>query len=354
MCFRAAADTRAMSPLTSLVVALLALVPSTDIPQPLAWADLVDQPEHWPITTRLVKELRYRSGVVLASGTALHVVEVRAANAVTIAPAGQLVTVEPADCDLVDAANTYAATLTPEQRAVTYEAVARDVTLWPMTVTLYAPIDSEDGHFPIGEELHLVRSNGRRLSVVGAKAAFTLDATHCDLLPRARELAALPESRRPGRLPALLAGAAVDLQGKTVELPLVKYYVFYGCASTCMRSSTYTPMFVERYKRTLAKRSDVAVLTLTDNLAVRDAIKFARDTGMTWPIVPLDRRALELNDYHVALTPGMAVVDRFGRLLATNAPGFRDLDKATAVLDKLEMLLAKDDAAVKRDSEATR
>ncbi|MCE9596285.1 MAG: hypothetical protein K8S98_19000 [Planctomycetes bacterium] len=333
--------------LAPFVAAFLALAPSTETPQPLAWADLVDQPEHWPITAQLVKELRYRSGVVLAPGTVLHLVEVRAANALTMAPAGQLVTVEPSDCDLVDAANAYAATLTPEQRAMTYESVARDVTLWPMTVTTYAPIDSADGHFPIGAEFQLVRSNGRRLSVVGAKAAFTLEATRCDFLPRARELAALPESRRPGRLPALLAGAAVDLQGKTVELPLVKYYVFYGCASTCMRSSTYTPTFVERYKRTLAKRNDVVVLTLTDNFAVRDAIKYARDTGMTWPIVPLDRRRQELNDYHVALTPGMAVVDRFGRLLSTNAPGFRDLDRANAVLDKLELLLAKDDATAK-------
>ncbi len=421
--------------LAPVAVALLAFsafaTPLGD--KPLAWNDLVNRPELWPPAVKVAQTIKFTQGPPLAAGTVVHVIGVGAKSAKFVMADGTTMDLEPADVDLVAAANAYRSSLTAEQQKLDYRTIASDTTLVPEVVTVFAtlkgplgtfaagseanvlafdgakvtfakgdlfasiepartdllprarelrgmplekrpkqayldslsleqksvtmnslaedpslipakttarmPLAYQDKHVPEGTELDVLKVKGNEVEVAGQGLDLFVKESDTDVLKRARELRGLPIEKRPSRIPAMLAGTTVDTSGKKVEVKPAEYYLFYFASSSCPRCQAYTPKFVERYKKSLANDPRLAVVTLSNNGSAADSIAFAKEKGTPWPIVPGDDRKDVLNAYHVTLQPGMVVVDRFGKILATNAPGYPSLDTVDAVLDQLDGIL---------------
>ena len=401
--------------------------------KPIAWGDLVNRPELWPPAVKVAQTIKFTQGPPLAAGTVIHVIGVGPKAAKFVMADGTTMDLEPADVDLVAAANAYRSSLTPDQQKLDYRTIAADTTLVPEVVTVYAtlksqlgslaagseanvlafdgakvtfakgelfgsiepartdllhrarqlrampleqrpkqiylsslspdqraltmasleqdpslipakviarmPLAYQDKHVPEGTELDVLKVKGNEVEVAGHGLDLFVKESDTDVLKRARELRGMPIEKRPSRIPAMLAGTTIDTSGKKVEVKAADYYLFYFASSTCPRCQAYTPKFVERYAKTLADKTNLAVVTLSNNGSAADSLAFAREKGTPWPIVPGDDRKDALNAYHVTLQPGMVVVDRFGKILATNAPGYPSLDTVDAVLDQLDGIL---------------
>jgi hypothetical protein len=424
-----------------LLVALFAIVLASPFrasaaplgDKPLAWGDLVNKPELWPPAAKIAKTIQFTQGLPLAAGTVVHVIGVGAKSAKFVMADGTTIDLDPADVDLVAAANAYRSSLPPEQQKLDYRTVAADATLVPEVVTVYSslkgplgafaagteanvlafdgakvtiakgdlyasiepartdllqrarelralpleqrpkqaymnslspeqkavtmaslaedpsliplkviarmPLAYQEKHAPEGTELDVLKVKGNEVEVAGHGLDLLVKEGDTDVLKRARELRGLPIEKRPSRIPAMLAGTTIDASGKKVEVKAADYYLFYFASSTCPRCQAYTPKFVERYRRTLADKTSLAVVTLSNDGSAANSLAFAKEKGTPWPIVPGDDRKDALNAYHVTLQPGMVVVDRFGKILATNAPGYPSLDTVDAVLDQLDGIL---------------
>lgn len=401
--------------------------------KPLAWGDLVNRPELWPPAAKVAQTIKFTQGPPLAAGTVVHVIGVGPKSAKFVISDGTTMDLDPADVDLVAAANAYRSSLTPEQQKLDYRTIAADTTLVPEVVTVFAtlkgplgafaagseanvlafdgtkvtfakgelyasiepartdllprarelrgmpleqrpkqayldslspeqkavtmaslaedpslipakviarmPFAYQDKHVPEGTELDVLKVKRNEVEVAGHGLDLFVKESDTDVLKRARELRGMPVEKRPSRIPAMLAGTTIDTSGKKVEVKPADYYLFYFASSSCPRCQAYTPKFVERYAKTLADKTNLAVVTLSNNGSAADSVAFAKEKGTPWPIVPGDDRKDALNAYHVTLQPGMVVVDRFGKILATNAPGYPSLDTVDAVLDQLDEIL---------------
>jgi hypothetical protein len=401
--------------------------------KPLAWADLVNRPELWPPAVKVAQTIKFTQGPPLTAGTVVHVIGVGPKSAKFVMADGTTMDLEPADVDLVAAANAYRSSLSPEQQKLDVRTIAADTTLVPEVVTVFAtlkgplgtfaagseanvlafdgakvtfakgdlyasiepartdllrrarelralPLDQrpkqaymnslsveqkavtmaslaedpslipakvvarmpfayQDTRVPEGTELDVLKVKGNEVEVAGHGLDLFVKESDTDVLKRARELRGMPIEKRPSRIPAMLAGTTIDTSGKKIEVKPADYYLFYFASSTCPRCQAYTPKFLERYKSSFASNPSLAVVTLSNNGSAADSIAFAKEKGTPWPIVPGDDRKEALNAYHVTLQPGMVVVDRFGKILATNAPGYPSLDTVDAVLDQLDGIL---------------
>jgi len=227
-------------------------------------------------------------------------------------------------------------------------SLEQDPSLIPAKVIARMPLAYQDKHVPEGTELDVLKVKGNEVEVAGHGLDLFVKERDTDVLKRARELRGMPIEKRPSRIPAMLAGTTIDTSGKKVEVKPADYYLFYFASSTCPRCQAYTPKLVERYTKTLADKPNLAVVTLSNNGSAADSLAFAKEKGTPWPIVPGDDRKDALNAYHVTLQPGMVVVDRFGKILATNAPGYPSLDTVDAVLDQLDGILKDSSAATAR------
>jgi hypothetical protein len=120
------------------------------------------------------------------------------------------------------------------------------------------------------------------------------------------------------------------LDRKKVEVKPADYYLFYFASSTC---SPLPGLHAE------VRRAVPEVARGPDGPRGRHAVEqrigggFARvregegdEPGRS---CPSDDRKDALNAYHVTLQPGMVVVDRFGKILATNSPGYRRSRRST-------------------------
>jgi hypothetical protein len=233
----------------------------------------------------------------------------------------------------------YLNSLSPEQKAVTMATLADDPSLIPAKVKALMPLAYQDKHVPEGTELDVLKVKGGEVEVAGHGLDLFVKESETDVLKRARELKGMPIEKRPSRIPAMLAGTTIDTTGNKIEVKPADYYLFYFASSTCGRCQAYTPKFVERYQKSLADKANLAVVTLSNNGSAADSLAFAKEKGTPWPIVPGDDRKDALNAYHVTLQPGMVVVDRFGKILATNSPGYPSLETVDAVLDQLDAIL---------------
>src|SRR6187401_610467 len=124
----------------SLVLAALLLVPptppasgQTPAPKPaeLTLADLGRRPDLWPTRVALRKELRFQGAPPLRAGQEVGVQELNGQSLV-LDGGGFQFDLPVADTDFLERARALAASLTPEQLAVTWTTLPQTPELWPL------------------------------------------------------------------------------------------------------------------------------------------------------------------------------------------------------------------------------
>jgi len=315
--------------------------PATAPARPLVWADLVGHSERWPSEAKLTVQLRFDKGI-LNVGTAVRIEEVLPTKVRLIAPQGFTFVVDPKDCDLLEAANTQWAKLTPEQQAITGETLAADPTLWPGKVKVLENQNFGGGlQVKAGVELPVtgMKKNEVLLQHPQSKDHLVIPFRYTDVFARAHQLVLLPAEHRPGRMADLLDEATLDLDGKRAKLEKAHYYVFYFSASTCPHCEIFTPKLVGHFKKSLADRKDVMFISWPTEASTAPYLPYARKKGITWTVMPVERKAL-IGDYGLMEIPGIVVVDRFGTfLLATNKIQGAPLEAAEKALAQLDGVL---------------
>jgi|GEM_PF-353737 Thioredoxin-related protein len=162
------------------------------------WNDLVNRPDRWPPQASLRQEIAFSDGTKFAAGTKVRVTKVMPRQIEVLLPDGSAAELEVDSTDLLEAANRYWATLTPEQRAVDLAAIRKDRTLLPPMVTVHVPLRFPKGELQPGEELSAAEIVNQNLHVWSSTHAqmMAVAPMETDLLFRARALAALPLEER--------------------------------------------------------------------------------------------------------------------------------------------------------------
>ena len=129
--------------------------------KPLAWGDLVNRPELWPPAVRVAKTIQFTQGPPLAAGTVIHVIGVGPKEAKFVMADGTTMDLEPADVDLVAAANAYRSSLSPDQQKLDFRTIAADATLVPEVVTVFASMKSSLDSLAAGSEAKVLAFDGK-------------------------------------------------------------------------------------------------------------------------------------------------------------------------------------------------
>ncbi|MGE0267124.1 MAG: hypothetical protein AB7S78_01530 [Candidatus Omnitrophota bacterium] len=318
--------------------------PANNAPVPkLTWRDLIGRPERWPEQTTLLVSITV-DGEPLNAGLKMKVYDVTAAEVVLLAPKGYTLTFAANETTLLADANTNWATLTPEQRALTFAIIAQDRSLWPSKVNILEAVSFGRLAFKEGSEVDLVevRANNK-VGVYDPRSSelLLMDAKYTDVFNRASKLAAIPVDERPGVVAEILKGLnTVDANGKPVSVKDAKYYVFYMAASTCGFCHAFTPEFVKHYNQYFAGRDDVAFVVWPWEDTLPPMLAYMKKESMPWPTVPAyqkGRMYFLMNGLGMFQTPGLLVVDKFGKplVMSSKMPG-HPTQKASAVVNQFD------------------
>jgi hypothetical protein len=327
------------------IPAFFVMATSAHAAAPLTWADLVDHPERWPAQVKTTVGMKI-NGQVVKPGTPFIVQNVTANEAELLAPQGFIFGIAEKNCDLVAGANALAATLSDEQKGVTLQAIQKDPSLLPGKVKNLAPLDISGRRYPPGTEMALLNIQGGDVGIwpKGAAKAQLVPVALTDVFTRARELAAMPMDKRPGRIAAALDGAIIDASGKPAQVPVANYYVLYFAASTCPRCEIFTPKIVEHFNKSLAGRKDVVFLVEPTDATTPPMLAYMKQKAIPWPAIPTENKAVihafGVENVDGAEIPGILVLDRFGNALLSSKklPG-QPMEAAEAALAKLDSVL---------------
>src|SRR5262249_9920804 len=158
---------------------------------------LVGKPELWPPAVKIAKTIQFTQGPPLAAGTVVHVIGVGPKSAKLVMADGTTMDLDPADVDLVAAANAYPSSLSPEQQKPDCKALASAAALVPEVVTVYSSLKSALGAFAAGAEANVLAFDGAKVTFAKGDLYASIEPARTDLLQRARELRALPLEQRP-------------------------------------------------------------------------------------------------------------------------------------------------------------
>jgi hypothetical protein len=277
------------------------------------------------------------------AGTECRVVGVEAGRAQLLADNSQFEA--PAEySDLLEAANAAWAKLTPEQRALTPDVVVKDKSLWPGVVTVTE--EQNFGTFAIkaGETLPMLFITPQQelaLAGKGQKQWAPVPMAITDFFARAREIAAVPKEKRPGRIAALLEGKLVDTDGKPAAGKPAEHYIIYWSGSQCEWCAQYNAKWVTYYKKALADRADVQVVGIGNDRQMPVYYAYAKKNQYTWPILPNENMLLTnaLETLGTIQMPGIIVFDKNGTIEASTlrqrGTPLQTADGVVAEIDKL-------------------
>jgi hypothetical protein len=324
---------------------LVSVTFAADVPEKLAWNDLVDHPERWPEKVKLTKMIRFSPTDGLKAGTECKVVGVVNGQAQLLADNSQF-EVPPENCDLLDAANAAWTQLTPEQRALTPDVVIKDKSLWPAAVTVTEPQNFGSFQIKAGETLPMLFITPQQelaLMGKGQTAWAPVPISMTDFFKRARELAATPKEKRTGRIAGLLDGRLVDTDGKPVTGKPAEHYIIYWSGSQCEWCAQYNSKFVAYYDKTLAPRKDVQVLGIASDRQLPVYFAYAKKNKYGWPIVQNDNMSFTtaLGELGMIQMPGIIVLDKNGTIEASTLKQHgTPLQTADGVVAEIDKLLA--------------
>jgi thiol-disulfide isomerase/thioredoxin len=315
-------------------------------PETLSLSDLVNRPDRWPESVTLQRDFQFTNGTVLHSGDKARVKQFDGAHVGLISGRVSFL-VTPQDCGLLDAANQAWSALTPAQRAVDPDSLPDDDSLWPVRVALPNGISCGFGKLPPGTEVALlnVTKKGPLIAWPNSNNRITMDFGSTDVISRARQLVLIEPDKRPSRVAAALDAIMVDADGKPYHdehLGDKKLFAFYFGAGWCPPCRAFSPDFVKFADEAMPRHPELAVVLLSDDHSPAELFAYMKEENMPFPAVQpkdLDQSSLLMSfTADTRLIPHLVVVDRFGKVLQSNADpqgNLTDGNEAIAALDKL-------------------
>ncbi len=254
---------------------------------------------------------------------------------------------KPEDCGLLDAANQAWSALTPAQRAIDPDSLAADPSLWPIQVTTTAPISCNFGKLPLGTEVVVLSVTSAGTDIAWPKSANGLnvgfDCTNA--IDAARQLALVDPDQRPSRIAAALEGIMVDADGRPYHYDHPgdkKFFAFYFGASWCAPCHAFSPDFVKFLDDALPRHPELAAVLLSNDQQPDQMLAYMKEEKMPFPAVPLSdlNRSRLLSSYAAQMIPQLVIVDRFGKVLASNDDNHGNRGDPKDTIDALGKLLA--------------
>ncbi len=320
---------------------------AADPPVPsLTLADLVNRPDHWPPYVSLPKDMHLTNGTVLHQGDKAKIVKFDGTKVYLVDDKARLA-ISPTDCALLEAANDAWQKLTPAQRAIDIKTLASDPTVWPVQVQALSQIGSSMGSMPAGSSLSVVDVTANGIVCAwpstGGKINLPFDVT--DVIEKARALALIDVDKRPSPIAAALADLVIDSSGKPVHDEHLKdrrIFAFYFGAGWCPPCHEFSPDFVKFMNEAGPAHPELQTVFLSRDKTPADMLAYMKQENMPFPGVrmnDIDHSAV-LNKYSAQIIPQLIIVDRFGKVLASNDDHNGNRGDPKDTIEDLRKLLA--------------
>ena len=293
-------------------------------PETLSLADLVNRPDRWPATVTVPQDFKFNNGAIVHQGDKARVTRFDGTQ-VGVAAGNVRFMMKPDDCGLLAAANQAWAALTPAQRAVDPDSLATDLSLWPSRITAITGINCSFGKLPAGTEVGLltVSNRGTDIAWPNSPNRVTVGFDTTDVVSRARQLVLVDRDKRPSRVVAALQGILVDADGKASHddhLGDKQIFALYFGANWCAPCHAFSPDFVKYLNDTMPGHPELAAVLLSDDKQPDQMFAYMKEEKMPFPVVPMNvwTQSSFLSGYATRMIPHLVIVDRFGKVLATN------------------------------------
>ena len=294
-------------------------------PDKLTLADLANRPDRWPETVTYQGDFRFGNAATVHKGDKAKLIRFDGTQAQLLGAGNVVLNLKPEDCGLLEAANAAWAALTPEQRAIEPATLAADLSLWPVRVITTSPIAGPYGKLPPGSEVTLVSLTDKQANIAWPNSpnGLRIPIEMTDVITRARQLAVTDRAKRPSRLAAALQGILVNADGTAYHDEHAndkKIFVLYFGANWCAPCHEFSPELVKFLDEALPKHPELAAVMVNDDDKPEDMLAYMKSAKMPFPAMAKKNvtRANPISNYQVKTIPHLVIVDRFGKVLATN------------------------------------
>ena len=341
------------------------VIAASAIGQTLNWTELARRPELWPAECVSKTEMKFDGGVTIKAGQKLTVLQV-SGNEVQVQTLDGRTTfaAEPDETDTLAAAQAAYATLTPKQRALTYQTLVAQKDAWPRSVVVKKKLELAPGKVvQAGDQVLVLDVLPDRVAVKSdaLNANFQVAVQATDVMAQARKLVENPSAtprfvdaakaaqpsvqvaqekkRDVGPVISELEPELISsVTGKAAPLDenaLPKYIVLYRGSSTCPITRQFTPTLIKYYQQTKPAHPEFEIVYMMTE-SVEDTNKFAKEIGFSWRAIKYEHSHPMPNVLRPiqGLLPQLVVLDRNGRVLAN---GWQN--SASNALKQLDALL---------------
>ena len=317
--------------------ATLLLSPLGAANAPRTAAELVGKRELWPAEVTILRGAQFQNGRAVRKGQVVVLDDVTPQGLKL--DDGQMFFMYAAkDTDVMQRVAELFASLTPEQQALTLNAVRRNESLWPTRATLRWALTLDGGvQLQAGQELVNMgfRPDGQFLAAdIEKNVTVPVDPWFTDIFARARERVGVnddtPFSFR--LLESMLEPAA---DGATVGD--YDYVVFYDGKDTCGRSTAFAPKLARFQEQATADDATWTLVLVNGAMRPPTNRKHYRNMGLEGRIAkdgwgPAVYRYFGLGGYS---TPWLHVYDATAREVAVAG------EPANSSTEVLEFLVAR-------------
>ncbi len=300
---------------------------AADAPATLTLADLVGKPERWPATVTVAANVRSKSGQTVHQGQKVPVLSVTEKGVFVQTKSGGQIGLFPAQCDLLQQANARWAKLTPRQRTLTPEAVFKDSSLWPETVTLAMPVqirlpNGGTRALPAGLPAQFLYHKDGQVGIVpqgvGELKWFAADTVN--VVAGAWERVELDAAQRSSHLARSLRPLMKGPDGRphmAANLETSRYFVFFWGANWCGWCHKVSPELAAFVNRHQDELRETTIVMLNGDQQDAEMLKYMNEKKLPWPAV---RQADWKRVPYLALThegsfPQLLITDRHGRIV---------------------------------------
>jgi nucleoredoxin len=316
-------------------------------PATLTINDLRNNPERWPESVTVPKDLKFQGGAAVKKGQVVRVMELEGAQVIVDAGKGLVFGLPVAETDFVARANEAWTKLTPEQREVTVATLVKDRNLWPLRVKSFDEFELRGGVvLPAGGEYELLSVTRDEVTLYSPQHNVSLGtrAPRTDLIERARALALIPVEQRPSRIAAALQDKLVDAAGQPAtpaNLGETQVFALYYGASWCGPCRKFSPDFVKFVNRVGPANPRLTVVLMSNDKSDAEMYGYMNEEKMPWTALPLEKlnKQAALTSYVRGAIPQLVIVDRQGQILADSYRGNTYIGPMAA-MQQLEKILA--------------